>query len=56
MNEEWVTGLWRAQPRTVVVLERKDDDVRFMFLDSGVESTCSVTAFARTYEPTRGRL
>lgn len=50
--ERWQTRPWRQTPRyiDVVKVDIDNDDVLFVFVDSGRESVCSTIAFARTYE------
>lgn len=50
IGSHWETGPWRSESREIVIEAIPyDDDVEFRFVDTGRTSTCSATAFLRTY-------
>lgn len=52
VGSHWETGPWRQTPREIViegVLGAYDDEVAFRFLDTGVSSSTTASAFLRTY-------
>jgi hypothetical protein len=49
VGSHWQSGPWRETPREIVVEEVLPDDVVFRFLDREQTSSCSMSAFLRTY-------